>query len=222
MATTEYLQPVARELPRGVAWLQSLPWPAAAALLGLGLLGLVLGARHRRSVAAVGGLVAGAIAGLTLAGPALRSASLSPTASALLCGAAVAALSFAVPWVFPFTLGAVIGAPLGAMLPVGMPALGPVLGAVAVGGVLVIGSKLVAASAAGLLGGAMVVAGAIAISRGVPVLTPLAAHPMVAVGVALVLGVAGAAAQVEGAWGSAPAKKVRKPALQQPAVSRDD
>ena len=112
MASTEFLQPLARELPRGVEWLRSLPWPAAAALLALGLLGLLLGARSRRAVAGVGGFAAGAIAGLTLAAPALRSLSpaLGPATSALICGVAVAVLSAVVPWVFPFTLGAVSSA----------------------------------------------------------------------------------------------------------------
>jgi hypothetical protein len=218
----ELLDPLARDLPRGIVWLRSLPWPAAAALLGVGALGLILGARYRRAVAGVGGLAAGALAGVTLAAPALQSLSLGPIAAALVCGVAVSAISVVVPWVFPFTLGAVVGAPLGARLPLNIPALGPALGAVAVGGVLVIGSKVVAASAAGLLGGAMVVAGVLALSRDVAALGPLAAHPMVAIGLALVLGVAGAAAQVEGAWGDAePMKKQRKPSLEQPPTKDD-
>jgi hypothetical protein len=224
VATAELLQPFARELPRGVAWLRDLPWPVAAALLALGLLGLLLGARHRRGVAAMGGLAVGAVAGLTLAAPALKNLSLDPTTSALVCAVAVSGLSFAVPWVFPFALGAVIGAPLGAHIPVGVPVLGPALGAVAVGGVLVIASKFVAASAAGLLGGAMVVAGVLAISSDVAALRPLATHPVVAVGVALVLAVAGAAGQVEGAWGAGVSakKKARKPSLEQPKSVADD
>jgi hypothetical protein len=215
VATTEFLQPLADQLPRGVTWLRSLPWPAAAALLALGLLGLFLGARRRRAVAGVGGFAAGALAGLTFAAPALRAASLGTAGSALACGLAVAALSFAVPWAFPFTLGAVIGAPLGARLPVNVPALGPALGAIAVGGILVLASKLVAASAAGLLGGAMVVAGVLAISADVAFLEPLAAHPVVAIGLALVIGVAGAAGQVGGAW-EASAPRSRRPTLEQP------
>jgi hypothetical protein len=209
---------MARELPRGVAWLSSLPWFAAAALLALGLLGLLLGARHRRAVAAVGGFAAGTLAGLTIIAPALRTFSLGPTVSALLCGLVVSILAFAIPWVFPFTLGVVIGAPLGARLPVSVPVLGPALGALAVGGVLVLASRLVAAAAAGLLGGAMVVSGVLAISGDVPALQSLAAHPVVAIGLALVLGVAGAAGQMEGAWGDSAPAKVRKPALQQPRV----
>jgi len=206
-----------------VAWLRDLPWWAAAGLLAFGLLGLLLGARYRRGVAAVGGLAAGALAGLTLAVPALKATSVAPATAVLVTAAVVSVLSILVPWVFPFALGAAIGAPLGARLPVNVPALGPALGAVAVGGLLVLASKVVAASAAGILGGGMVVAGVLAISADVAALQPLAAHPMVAIGVALILAVAGAAAQLDRAWqAGAPARRPRTPALAQPKVSSSD
>jgi hypothetical protein len=198
-----------RQLPRLVAFLATLPAYAGVLLVAAGTVLLLAGARWRRPIAALGGIAAGALAGLALSGAAgqLRiSASTAVAAGA----AGIGLLSTVFPPVFPLTLGAVLGGAIGTRLPLGSPTIGAAICALALGGAAVLGARPLAAGLAGLCGAALAVAGALTLAPALPGSGLVAHHPLVGIALVVVLGLAGAAAQLESAWGGARTKNEPK------------
>ncbi|HEY7723880.1 MAG TPA: hypothetical protein VH880_01000 [Anaeromyxobacteraceae bacterium] len=194
-----------------VAWLARAPFEAVPLAAGLGALPLVLlallfaagallllfGARRREPVAALGGAALGWLGGYAAAGALeLGGKVAGPLGAAILGGGALA-----FPPLFPLAAGAVPGALAGSRFPVaGHPALGAAIGLLLLGGLALLGARLVAAAAAGLLGAAACGAALAGLSRHLPELRPLVDRPALLLALVVVLAVAGAAYQSPAAW----------------------
>jgi hypothetical protein len=197
-------QPLARalrDLPHLAESLHGLPWPAATALLALGAVALVAGARARRPLAVVGGALLGLATGATASGWASGPTGLPPVALAVLAAGAVAILGGLFPPAFIFCTGAVPGSLLGlALSPQGELALGLAAGAAAGGVLALLFSRWVAAVAAAGFGAALTAAALFAFAGRSRVAESLAAHPLALAGLVSVLTVAGAVFQHDRAW----------------------
>jgi hypothetical protein len=187
-------------LGRLVPWLQGVgAWAGVASAL-VGLLGLLAADRLRRPTAFLGGAAVGALAALALGH--LLPAALSPAAwTWTLAGVGGTAGALA-PRLFPALAGALAGGLLGAHLPLGSsPALGASIGGVAGAVLLAVGARRVAVVLASLAGGLLLGAGLVVLGGGRDLAAEVAARPLVLLGAAVVLGVAGAAYQLAGARG---------------------
>jgi hypothetical protein len=202
-----------RELPSLAARLRELPWPAAMALGLCGAVVLLAGARMRRPLAAVGGVVLGCLA--AAAAPSWVATNVGVSRSTL---AAAAAALLAVggglfPPLFLFAAGALPGSLLGASFPIFAIKDSPELGAAAVaagtGVAALLAARWVAAAAAAILGAALVSAALLAAGGSWPALRLLSARPSITLALAAVLSVAGTAFQVGTAW-PPPSSKARK------------
>jgi hypothetical protein len=186
---------LAARLPELAALLRSGGWPALALALAGGLALLVAGARLGRILTAAGGVLMGFWAG-GLLGPAVRG--WVPDAVLGWVGAGVIGLaSFMSPIVYPIMLGLVPGVLLGVHVAVAGKAW---LGGVAGGVVLALAGaalrRAVVAASAAVAGAALVAAGLLALAGKVPALDVLARRPVILLGVAAVLAVAGTAFQL--------------------------
>jgi hypothetical protein len=113
--------------------------------------------------------------------------------AALILGGACAAF----PPLYPVAVGALPGALLGVHVPVGgRPAFGAAAGGLAAGLVALVFGRGVSVLFASLAGGLCVALGAMAVFGRQPLAAELAARPFALLGLALVLGVAGAAFQL--------------------------
>lgn len=190
-------------LARLVAWLRGGGPAFGVVLVVSGAVLLAAADRLRRPVALLGGAAVGALAAYA-ARPVLP-ATLSPTAwgwaAAVLCGGG-AALA---PTAFPALAGALAGALLGVHVPVaGKPALGALIAGAVGAALLSVGARSVAAILASLAGGLAVGVGLVTLAGGREIGVEIAARPLVLLGVAVVLGIAGAAFQLAGDKGSRP------------------
>jgi hypothetical protein len=180
-----------------VMWLRG---GGAVVGVGLAVLGAVLLAaadRLRRPVAALGGAAVGVLAARA-AQPVLPEV-LSPAGwawvAAVLCGAGAAL----VPALFPSLVGALVGALLGLHVPVaGRPAIGAILAAGVGAALLAIGARSTAAVLASIAGGLALGAAFVTLAGGHEIGLELALRPSVLLGLAVVLGVAGAVFQLAG------------------------
>jgi hypothetical protein len=181
---------------------------AGALLVLLGVATLTVATRFARPLAAWGGAVLGAIGALALHRPIQAHLGAAPHLAAAV-GALAAGLAFgAFPAAFPFAVGALPGALVGLAVPLaGSAALGAGAG-VLVGGIVgMAAARVVKAGFASLTGGLLVAVGLAAAAGARPLGRELAARPFVLAGLAIVLGIAGAAFQMgreEAAPGPAP------------------
>jgi hypothetical protein len=173
------------------------PFAGAVALVAGAVLLVLLG-RYRRPVAAVGGALVGALAALLARGPIAAHLGLSLPVSAAVLAAAGAAGAFAFPVAFPFAAGAVPGAALGYGVPLaGRALLGAAAGGVLAGAVALLFARPVAIGFVSISGGLLAAVGAVALLRGTAFAAEVTAHPAALAAVALVVGIAGAAYQLE-------------------------
>jgi hypothetical protein len=192
---------LARTLARAAAEARDLPGTAGLALVLAGLFALVAGARWRRPVAVAGAALAGALAASVFRAALVDGLGLRPGLAIAGSAAALGLAALALPVVFPLALGGALGAALGARLPLGAPWIGAALGALALGGLVTWLVRPVAAVIAGVLGAALVVGGVLALAPAVPGSALLVRHPVLALGALVVLAIAGAAGQLDAAWG---------------------
>jgi hypothetical protein len=168
--------------------------------VGGGAVLLAAADRLRRPVALLGGAAVGALA--AHAARAALPGALSPAGwawvAAILCGGG-AALA---PAAFPALAGALAGALLGAHVPVaGKPALGAFIAAAVGAALFSVGARTVAAVLASVAGGLAVGVGLVVLAGGREIGVELATSPFVLLGIAVVLGIAGAAFQLAGEKG---------------------
>ncbi|HET9598802.1 MAG TPA: hypothetical protein VFP65_24730 [Anaeromyxobacteraceae bacterium] len=186
---------LAGRLPEVAAALRGYGWPGIALALAVGLALLVAGARLGRLLAAVGAALVGFWVGGLLA-PAVHGwvpASLPAWVGA----AALGASALMTPIVYPIVLGLAPGALLGMHVAVaGKAWLGGVAGGIVLALVLALLRRLVLAATAAVAGAALVAAGLLALAARWPALEPLARRPILLLGVAAVLAVAGTAFQL--------------------------
>lgn len=184
---------------------------AGAALLAAGIVALTVALRAPRPLAAAGGAIVGALAGLAVKGTLALHFGLAPLTSAV-AGAAVVALACgAFPPLFPFAVGALPGALLGVLVPLGgRGVLGAAAGALVAGVVALVFGRPLTAGFAAVTGGLLAGAGLLALLGGSPLARELGGRPFALLGFAVVTGIAGAAFQLarrEGpAGGSSPAR----------------
>ncbi|HYD43431.1 MAG TPA: hypothetical protein VEB43_21545 [Anaeromyxobacter sp.] len=169
-------------------------------LVGCGAVLLAAADRLRRPVALLGGAAVGALAAHAARG--ILPGALSPAGwawvAAILCGGG-AALA---PPAFPALAGALAGGLLGAHVPVaGKPALGAFIAAAVGAAFLSVGARSVAAVLASVAGGLAVGVGLVVLAGGREIGVELATSPFVLLGIAVVLGIAGAAFQLAGEKG---------------------
>jgi hypothetical protein len=186
---------LAGRLPELAALLRGGGWAALAGALAVGLALLVAGSRLGRFLAGAGAALVGFWVGGMIA-PAVHGwlpATLPPWV-----GAAVLGLSAVMtPVVYPIVLGLAPGALLGMHVAVaGKAWLGGVAGGIVLALVAVLLRRLVLAATAALAGAALVAAGLLALAARWPALEPLARRPIVLLGVAAVLAIAGTAFQL--------------------------
>jgi hypothetical protein len=192
---------LARTLARAAAEARDLPGAAGLVLVLVGLFALVAGARWRRPIAVAGAALAGALAASAFRAALVDTLGLRPGLAVAGSAAALGLAALALPIVFPLALGGALGAALGARLPLGAPWIGAALGALALGGLVTWLVRPVAAAVAGVVGAALVVGGILALAPAVPGSALLVRHPILALGALVVLAVAGAAGQLDAAWG---------------------
>jgi hypothetical protein len=184
-----------------VAEVAGAPWPAAAALLGVGLVVLAVGARARRPLAAVGGAALGVAASVTLGEPVTRAAGISTATLSGIAATVAGAACGVLPLLFPALAGALPGA-LGAaaMAPPDQRPLALGLGA-AVGAALgLVLARWLAAAVAGCVGALASVIGLAGLLHGLGAGRALSAHPVAVLAASVVLAVAGTAWQLPTAW----------------------
>jgi hypothetical protein len=170
---------------------------AGAVLLAVGLVGLTVALRAARPLAAAGGAVVGALAGLAARGTLALHFGLSPALSAASGAALLAVACGAFPPLFPFAVGALPGALLGAHAPIaGRGAFGAAAGGLVAGVVTLLFSRPVAAGFAALASGLLAGAGLLAIAGDHPLAVEIARHPLALIAFAIVIGIAGAAFQL--------------------------
>jgi hypothetical protein len=189
-------------LVRLIAWVRGLGPLVGGAVALVGAVLLTAADRLRRPVAALGGAAVGALAARA-AEPLLPGALSLAGWSWILAtvGAGVAGLA---PILFPALVGALVGALLGVHVPVaGKAALGAALAGAVGAALLAMGARSAAVILACLGGGLMLGAGLVTLAGGHELAAELAARPMVLLGLAVVLGVAGAAFQLGGDKGRA-------------------
>jgi hypothetical protein len=169
----------------------------------LGIVALTVALRAPRPLAAAGGAVVGALAGIAARGTLALHFGLSPVTSAAV-GAALAALACgAFPPIFPFALGALPGALFGVHAPIGgRGAFGAAAGALVGGTIALVFARPVTAGFTALAGGLLAGAGLLAVFAGHPLTVELAGRPFALLGFALVTGIAGAAFQLARREGS--------------------
>jgi hypothetical protein len=186
-------------------------WPIQAAVVLVGLVVLLWGARTRRPVAALGAAGVAAAAAHWLGAPVVSALGLSPSMLAAASAAAAGAFAVLLPQVFPALAGALPGALLAGLLAptdrrLEVLAVGAVLGGVA--GFLA--ARVVASVIASAVGAMAVAVGATGALSATAVGRALHDHPVAILAVALVLAVAGAAFQYPNAWGESAAGPPRK------------
>lgn len=194
-AVSGELEPALAGLARLVAWLRAMGPVAGVALALLGAVLLTAADRLRRPVAALGGAAVGALAARA-AGP-LLPGHLSPAGWSWVLAILGGGMAGAAPMAFPALAGALVGAMLGSHVPVGgRAALGAAIAAAVGASLLAIGARTAAVALACLGGGLALAAGIVAMAGGRELGVELAARPMVLLGFAVVVGVAGAAFQL--------------------------
>lgn len=186
-------------------------WPIQAAVVLVGVVMLLFGARARRPVAALGAASVAAAAAHWMGAPVGSALGLSPSMLAASSAAAAGAIAALLPPVFPALAGALPGALLAGLLAptdrrLEVLAIGAVLGAVA--GFLA--ARLVASVVASAVGAMAVAVGATGALRATTVGRALHDHPVAILAIALILAVAGAAFQYPNAWGRSAAGPPRK------------
>ncbi len=182
-------------LSEGGALLRSGGWPAEllAAVAGVAL--LAAGVRLGRVLAAAGGALVGGFTGLALA-PAFQAWGIRPAWTAIALGSTLAVASFLAPAAYPVLLGVLPGALLGTRYPVaGHASLGAAAGGLALGLVGLALRRLVFAATAAVTGAALVSAVLAALATRFPALEVLVKRPVLLMGIALLLAVAGTAFQ---------------------------
>jgi hypothetical protein len=209
---TSWLARLLGEAPALGARLGAVPLWALGALLALGLLALVAGARWRRPLALVGGACVGSLGGVGVAGLLGLSGMLLPAIGAAALGGAALAL----PPLFPFAALALPGAFLGAGAGLaGGRWLGALIGSFLLGGLGLLGARFVAAATAGLAGAGLVGAAILGAANRLPPLEPLSRRPVLLAGLLTVLAVAGTAFQVGSAWSATGGwRRASKPSLE--------
>jgi hypothetical protein len=186
---------LAGRLPELAAVLRGGGWPALAAALAAGIALLVAGARLGRLLAAAGAALMGWWVGGMLA-PAVHG--WVPASLPAWVAAAVLGLSALMsPVVYPVVLGLAPGALLGMHVAVaGKAWLGGLAGGIVLALLAVLLRRLVVAATAATVGAALVAAGLLALAARWPALDPLARRPILLLGLAAVLAVAGTAFQL--------------------------
>jgi hypothetical protein len=187
-------------LVRLIGWLRGLGPLAGLVLALLGVTLLTSADRLRRPTAALGGAAVGALAARAAEPvlPGVLSLAGWSWVLAIFCGGG-AGLA---PVAFPALTGALIGAVLGVHVPVGgHGAFGAVVAAAVGAALLSVGARTVAVVLACLGGGLALAVGFLALAGGRELAAELAARPLVLLGFATVVGVAGAAFQLSGEKG---------------------
>lgn len=187
-------------LVRLIGWLRGLGPLAGLLLAMLGVTLLTSADRLRRPTAALGGAAVGALAARA-AGPILPGVlSLAGWSWVLaILGGGAAGLA---PAAFPALVGALVGALLGVHVPVGgHGAIGAIVAAAVGAALLSVGARTVAVILACLGGGLALGVGFLVLAGGRELAAELAARPLVLLGFATVVGVAGAAFQLSGEKG---------------------
>jgi hypothetical protein len=187
-------------LSRLVGWLRG-GGPFVGLLLAIaGAVLLAAADRLRRPVALLGGAAVGALA-VHAARPILPGG-LSPAGWAWIAAVLFGGAAAVAPVAFPALAGALAGALVGAHVPIaGRPAIGAVLAAAVGAALLSVGGRTAAAVLANLAGGLAIATGVVTLAGGRELGVELASRPMVLLGIAAVLGVAGAAFQLAGEKG---------------------
>jgi hypothetical protein len=190
-------------LSRLASLASGLPLPTAGALAVAGVLLLVVGARSRRVIGAVGGAAVGALAALAAAGwVQARWPELPRPALAAGGAAALGVLGGLWPPLFVFAAGALPGAVLGVAVPVAeRPLVGLAVGAAALGGLALVAAELTAVAVAAGLGAGLVGGALLAAAGPRPEVSALAARPFLLLAWLAVVGAAGGALQLGSAWG---------------------
>ncbi|BDG08135.1 hypothetical protein [Anaeromyxobacter paludicola] len=188
-------------LSQHAAALRELPWPAAAALVAIGAGALAAGARHRRAVAALGGAVCGFAAAHFLARfvvPLDLAPEVAGYGGALLLLAGCAAF----PPAFVALAGALPGALVGEHFRLAGHAWWGMAAGAALGAALAfLVPRLLAACTAAAVGAALACTGLVALSGALEPLEILSRRPFLTAGLWGALAVAGAAFQLQTAWG---------------------
>jgi hypothetical protein len=170
---------------------------ASAAVLVLGLGALTLAWRAERVLAGLGGAGAGALAAWAFRGALALHLGMSPVTAALVLSPVCAGLSAALPRFFPFAAAALPGAVLGLGAPIaGRPWMGAMAVGLATGLVAAAFARSAGIAFASLAGGVLSVLGLLGLAGDHPVAAAVASRPLVVLGLALVLGTAGAAFQL--------------------------
>ena len=170
---------------------------AAVALLVLGLGALTVAWRAQRVLAGLGGAAAGALAAWAFRGGLSLHLGVSPVTAALVLAPICGVLSAALPRFFPFAAAALPGAVLGLGAPIaGRPWLGAVAVGLAAGFVAAAFARSAGITFASLAGGLFTALGLIGLAGDRAVVAAVASRPLVTLGFALVLGVAGASFQL--------------------------
>lgn len=164
-------------------------------LVGGGAVLLAAADRLRRPVALLGGAAVGALA-VHAARPFLPGG-LSPAGWAWVAAILFGGGAALAPPAFPALAGALVGALLGVHVPVaGKPAIGALIAAAVGSALLSVGARSVAAVLASVTGGLAVGVGLVVLAGGREVGVQLASRPLVLIGIAVVLGIGGAAFQL--------------------------
>ncbi|MFT3915601.1 MAG: hypothetical protein QM704_16250 [Anaeromyxobacteraceae bacterium] len=184
---------------------------AAAGVALLGVVALTVAGRAERVLAGLGGAAAGALGAYAFRGGLALHLGFSASTSALAGAAMCGLLSAALPRLFPFVAAAIPAAMLGLGVPIaGRPWAGALAGA-AVGGLLAAAfARSVSIVLASVGGGLLLAVGGLALLERYPLAAAAASRPVVVLGVALVLAVAGTALQLERR--TPPALDARRPA----------
>ena len=192
---------LAKVVNAGASLATRAPPPWAALLVGVGVLFLLHGARHRVVLALPGGAVVGLLAARAFVAAMDGPGSAVQRELLLVAAGGGALLCAGWPPIFPALALALPGAVAGAILsPVGGALPGAVVGGLAGAAIGAALREWVASMAAGGIGGAAVIGGALGLLAKRAISVELLAHPMAILAVWAVLAVAGAAFHAGRAW----------------------
>jgi hypothetical protein len=204
-------------LARASAWVRGAGLVVQATLALAGVVALTVVGRAERAMSGLGGALAGALAALALRSGIMLHLGIGPYVAVPVAAVIAGAASAALPRLFPFLAAALPGALVGLELPIGgRPWAGALALGLAAGFVAAAFARGVGVTLVSLAGGlALAVAGA-ALFAGRPWAAGIAERPLVLCGLALVLGIAGAAYQLP-ARPRGPGSAVPTQPLEQPA-----
>jgi len=163
-----------------------------------GLAALTVAGRAERALSGLGGAAAGALGAYTFRSALSLHLGLSLPFTALALGALCGVLSAALPRLFPFVAAAVPAAAVGLSVPLlGRPWAGALAAALVAGALAAAFARGVSVVLASFGGGLLLAVGGLALLDGYGLAAAAASRPLVVVGFAVVLAVAGTALQLE-------------------------